>query len=161
MLARFSTALAITLLWAAATSISAFVPRSMPLHRSAGVLSTDSTKAGVFTSMPVNPLRFKDTAKLWMSSRRPQNNQSTNRDFYKILGVARGADAAEIKKGYRTKAKLLHPDANPGQDTTEQFQEVNRAYEVLTDPDLKTKYDRATATLIVRATSTAWYWRRA
>jgi DnaJ-class molecular chaperone len=111
--------------------------------------------------MPVNPLRFKDTAKLWMSSRRPQNNQSTNRDFYKILGVARGANAAEIKKGYRTKAKLLHPDANPGQDTTEQFQEVNRAYEVLTDPDLKTKYDRATATLIVRATSTAWYWRRA
>jgi molecular chaperone DnaJ len=108
----------------------------MPLH-SAGVRSTD-TDAATFTSMPVNPLR-KDATKLWMSSR--QSSQ-TNRDFYKILGISRGADAAEIKKGYRTKAKLLHPDANPGQDTTEQFQEVNRAYEVLTDPDLKTKYDR-------------------
>jgi molecular chaperone DnaJ len=139
-MARFST-LAITLLWAAATSVSAFVPRSMPLH-SAGVRSTDATDAATFTSMPINPLQSRINTKLWMSSRRPQNNQSTNRDFYKILGVARGADAAEIKKGYRTKAKLLHPDANPGQDTTEQFQEVNRAYEVLTDPDLKTKYDR-------------------
>ena len=120
-MARFST-LAITLLWAAATSVSAFVPRSMPLH-SAGVRSTDSTEAGVFTSMPINPLRTFDT-KLWMSSR---GSSQTNRDFYKILGVTRGADAAEIKKGYRTKAKLLHPDANPDKDTTEQFQEVNRA----------------------------------
>jgi molecular chaperone DnaJ len=151
-MARFST-LAITLLWAAAaatSSVSAFVPRSTPLHSAAaaaaaaapGVRSPDA-------ATEVNPLRrhhrYRQAAtntRLYMSSRRPNPSSTNNRDFYKILGISRGADAAEIKKGYRTKAKLLHPDANPGQDTTEQFQEVNRAYEVLTDPDLKNKYDR-------------------
>ena len=63
------------------------------------------------------------------------------RDFYSILGVDRGANAADIKKAYRQKARQYHPDANPGTDTTEQFQDVNRAYEVLSDADLKRKYD--------------------
>lgn len=74
--------------------------------------------------------------KLYMSTR----NQ-TGRDFYQILGVSRNADTKEIKSAYRKLAKQYHPDANPGQDTTEKFQELNRAYEVLTDPDLKRKYD--------------------
>jgi len=65
----------------------------------------------------------------------------TNRDFYAILGVSRGADAKEIKSAYRQLARKYHPDANPGEDTTEKFQEINRAYEVLNDPDLKKKYD--------------------
>lgn len=65
----------------------------------------------------------------------------TNRDFYKILGVSRNADSAEIKKAYRKLAKQYHPDANPNEDTTEKFQEINRAYEVLNNPDLKKKYD--------------------
>jgi molecular chaperone DnaJ len=65
----------------------------------------------------------------------------TGRDFYAILGVSRGADAAEIKKAYRRLAKQYHPDSNPGQDTTEKFQEINRAYEVLNNPELKRKYD--------------------
>lgn len=72
-----------------------------------------------------------------MSSRGP----STGRDFYDILGVSRNATAKEIKSAYRQKARQYHPDANPGTDTTEQFQELNRAYEVLNDPDLKRKYD--------------------
>jgi len=75
-------------------------------------------------------------SRLFMSTR-----SSTNRDFYAILGVSRNADAAEIKRAYRLKAKQYHPDANPGQDTTEKFQELNRAYEVLNNPDLKRKYD--------------------
>lgn len=66
---------------------------------------------------------------------------TTNRDFYAILGVSRNADAAEIKSAYRKLAKEYHPDANPGNDTTEKFQEINRAYEVLNNPDLKKKYD--------------------
>lgn len=74
--------------------------------------------------------------RLYMSTR----NQ-TGRDFYAILGVSRSADAAEIKKAYRRLAKQYHPDSNPGQDTTEKFQEINRAYEVLNNPDLKKKYD--------------------
>jgi len=76
------------------------------------------------------------SSRLFMSTR----NQ-TGRDFYNILGVTRTADTKEIKVGYRKLAKQFHPDANPGKDTTEKFQEINRAYEVLTDPDLKKKYD--------------------
>ena len=71
---------------------------------------------------------------LFMSTR-------TGRDFYQILGVSRSADTREIKSAYRKLAKQYHPDANPNEDTTEKFQEVNRAYEVLKDPDLKKKYD--------------------
>jgi len=73
---------------------------------------------------------------LFMSSR-----QQTGRDFYRILGVSRNASEKEIKSAYRTQAKKCHPDANPGKDTTEQFQEINRAYEVLKTPELKKKYD--------------------
>ena len=76
------------------------------------------------------------SSRLHMSTR----NQ-TNRDFYAILGVGRNADAKEIKSAYRRLAKQYHPDANPGDDTTEKFQEINRAYEVLNDPKLKQKYD--------------------
>jgi molecular chaperone DnaJ len=65
----------------------------------------------------------------------------TGKDFYAILGVSRNADSKEIKSAYRRLAKQYHPDANPGEDTTEKFQEVNRAYEVLNNPDLKQKYD--------------------
>jgi molecular chaperone DnaJ len=65
----------------------------------------------------------------------------TGRDFYAILGVSRSAEASEIKKAYRRLAKQYHPDSNPGQDTTEKFQEINRAYEVLNNPELKRKYD--------------------
>lgn len=65
----------------------------------------------------------------------------TNRDFYEILGVSRTADVEEIKRAYRRLAKQYHPDANPDTDTTEKFQEINRAYEVLRNPDLKRKYD--------------------
>jgi len=66
---------------------------------------------------------------------------ASSTDYYGLLGVSRSADKSEIKSAYRQKAKLYHPDANPGKDTTEQFQEVNRAYEVLNTPDLKKKYD--------------------
>lgn len=66
---------------------------------------------------------------------------TTNRDFYDILGVSRSADVAEIKSAYRKLAKQYHPDANPDTDTTEKFQEINRAYEILSNPDLKQRYD--------------------
>ena len=65
------------------------------------------------------------------------------RDYYEVLGVARGADAAEIKKAYRQKAKELHPDRNKDNPEAEaQFKEANEAYEVLKDADKKAAYDR-------------------
>ncbi|WP_432513050.1 DnaJ C-terminal domain-containing protein [Kineococcus sp. SYSU DK001] len=64
------------------------------------------------------------------------------KDFYAILGVPHDADAAEIKKAYRKKARTLHPDANPGDARAEQqFKEVGEAYSVLSDPEQRQQYD--------------------
>jgi molecular chaperone DnaJ len=65
------------------------------------------------------------------------------RDYYETLGVAKGASEAEIKKGYRTKAKELHPDRNTSNpDAEAQFKEANEAYDVLKNGDKKAAYDR-------------------
>lgn len=65
------------------------------------------------------------------------------RDYYEILGVGRDADENEIKKAYRKLAMKYHPDRNPGDKTAEEkFKEINEAYEVLSDPEKKARYDR-------------------
>jgi molecular chaperone DnaJ len=65
------------------------------------------------------------------------------RDFYEILGVARDADGDTIKKAYRKLAMQFHPDKNPGDKSAEdKFKECARAYEVLSDKDLRARYDR-------------------
>ncbi len=65
------------------------------------------------------------------------------RDYYEVLGVGKNASEDEIKKAYRKTAKQYHPDLHPGDTEAEtKFKEANEAYEVLSDPDKKAKYDR-------------------
>jgi molecular chaperone DnaJ len=66
----------------------------------------------------------------------------TPRDYYEVLGVARGADDGEIKKAFRRLARELHPDVNSEPDAEERFKEAAEAYEVLSDADRRATYDR-------------------
>jgi DnaJ-class molecular chaperone len=65
------------------------------------------------------------------------------RDPYTVLGVTRAASEDELKRAYRRLAKKLHPDLNPGKSAVEQqFKEVTAAYELLSDPQKRARYDR-------------------
>jgi len=63
-------------------------------------------------------------------------------DYYRVLGVSRDADEAELKKAYRKAAMQYHPDRNKDPDAEARFKEITEAYEVLRDPDKRSIYDR-------------------
>ena len=62
-------------------------------------------------------------------------------DLYAVLGVAKNADQSAIKKAYKKLAQKYHPDRYKGDDATTKFQEVNTAYQTLSDPDKRAAYD--------------------
>ena len=64
------------------------------------------------------------------------------RDYYEMLGVSRNADADELKQAYRRLARKYHPDVNKEPEAEDRFKEISRAYEVLSDPDLRPRYDQ-------------------
>lgn len=67
---------------------------------------------------------------------------TTERDYYDILGVQRGASGAQIKRAFRALARELHPDVSSEPEAERRFREVAEAYEVLSDPDRRATYDR-------------------
>ena len=64
------------------------------------------------------------------------------RDYYEVLGVSRSADPEEIKRAYRRLARKYHPDVNKEDGAEEVFKEINRAYEVLSESEMRARYDR-------------------
>lgn len=66
---------------------------------------------------------------------------TTRRDYYEVLGVARGASPEEIKKAFRKRAKELHPDTNASPEAESQFKELGEAYDVLSDANKRQVYD--------------------
>src|SRR6202000_1471759 len=69
-------------------------------------------------------------------------------DYYKVLGVGKGASDEEIKKAYRKLARQYHPDRNPGDKKAEErFKEISQAHDVLSDSDKRKAYDRGSSPL--------------
>ena len=67
---------------------------------------------------------------------------TTERDYYELLGISRGADEGDIKKAFRRLARELHPDVSSAPDAEERFREVVEAYEVFSKPETRELYDR-------------------
>ena len=68
--------------------------------------------------------------------------KTQTKDYYRLLGVRPDATVLLIKKAYRKLAKQYHPDVNDSPDAADRFREITEAYDTLTDPDRRRRYDR-------------------
>ena len=68
--------------------------------------------------------------------------KTSSKDYYELLGVQADATTEQIKKAYRKLAKQYHPDVNNSSDAADRFREITEAYDTLTDPDRRRRYDR-------------------
>lgn len=66
----------------------------------------------------------------------------SNKDYYQVMGLSKGASAEEVKKAYRKLARKYHPDVSKEPDAEEKFKELGQAYEVLKDPEKRAQYDQ-------------------
>ena len=83
-----------------------------------------------------------------------------DRNYYDILGIPVGASDAEIRRGYRRKAMEFHPDRNKHPNAHARILEINKAYEVLRDPNLKASYDRTLSGSYAYSRSETFEWER-
>ncbi len=72
-------------------------------------------------------------------------------DYYEILGVSRNADQDELKRAYRRMARKYHPDVNKDDGAEERFKEINQAYEVLSEPEMRMRYARFPKAVVAHA----------
>jgi hypothetical protein len=79
--------------------------------------------------------------------------KTRSKDYYALLGVTPDATSAQIKSAYRKLAKQYHPDINTSSDAAERFREITEAYDTLTDPDRRRRYDRLRGTRTGTGTS--------
>src|SRR5215471_11062451 len=107
--------------------------------------------------LPLSPLRTH--ARHPGRLRRPRPvvamTTTTAADYYALLGVAPDATTAQIKSAYRKLAKQYHPDVNSSSDAAEKFREITEAYDTLTDPDRRRRYDRLHGTRTGTGTGTS------
>ncbi|KAL2612003.1 hypothetical protein R1flu_023695 [Riccia fluitans] len=95
-----------------------------------------------YVSISVAPI-FEPPSTMRLGFHATGFQQMSKRDYYEVLGVKRGATAAEIKKAYYALAKQHHPDMNKGDEKSEEkFQEIQHAYEVLKDDEKRAMYDQ-------------------